>query len=347
MMSCTELITMCLLSAKHSQEDQSNRCISTLLPSQDPSIFQDVNDGKLSFDEFHSFFSDGILNQEELREMFTRIDRNQTNTMDTERLCEYFSEYLGEYRNVLMALEHLNGTILTAMDKTKMNYDNSSQTEQFVTRVLLRETMTQLHSLQSSLDSALETIESQAGCERKDAKKSLPQRLGRRCHRRSHKSVCLSPTDPYSGILTTGLPVENDSPWSAQINRLEQLIDKLECTSPRLEPLKEDTIDRTEPFILVAQRQLPVAENYLDQFKLSLERYTKMASIQNSCLHICFQKLYPRSGYVVYEIWEDQDSWKSHLQSVQSKTFQRVIIDCLESPEQLRTMQFPGENISL
>uniref|UniRef100_A0A803JAP6 ABM domain-containing protein n=1 Tax=Xenopus tropicalis TaxID=8364 RepID=A0A803JAP6_XENTR len=178
---------------------------------------------------------------------------------------------------------------------------------------------------------------------RQDARKSTPQQLGRKCNRRAHKSVCLSPTDPYSGILTTGLPVENDTPWSAQINRLEQLIDKLECTSPQFEPLKGDpSIDPTEPYILVAQRQLPVAEHYQDQFNLSLESYIKMTSVQNSCLHISTHRRHSESAYVLYEIWEDQESWKNHLQSAQSKTFQRVIIDCLENPEQLRTMQFPA-----
>lgn len=34
-------------------------------------------------------------------------------------LIEYFSQHLGEYENVLAALEDLNLSILKAMDKTK------------------------------------------------------------------------------------------------------------------------------------------------------------------------------------------------------------------------------------
>lgn len=34
-------------------------------------------------------------------------------------LKEYFSQHLGEYKNVLAALEDLNMSILKAMDKTK------------------------------------------------------------------------------------------------------------------------------------------------------------------------------------------------------------------------------------
>ncbi|KAM8945630.1 N-terminal EF-hand calcium-binding protein 3 [Pelodytes ibericus] len=349
MMSCAELITMCLLSAKHSQEVRKLTA-SPELSNQDLSLFQDIfrradknDDGKLSFEEFQSYFSDGVLNPDELKKMFTRIDSQQTNNMDTDQLCEYFSEYLGEYKNVLTALETLNITILAAMDKTKMDYENSSQIEQFVTRFLLRETMNQLHSLQNSLESALESIEGQSGQERQDVRKAEPQCVARRCNRRTLKSVCLSPTDPYSGILTTGLMVDSDNQWFTQINRLEQLIDKLENTSPRLEPLKEEVnVDLIEKNILVAQRQLAVNEQYLDQFKQSLRRYTELTTTQSHCLHICARRLQPESCYILYEIWEDQDSWNSNLQSAQSKSFQRVIIDFLESPEQTRTMLFPA-----
>ncbi|XP_053568817.1 N-terminal EF-hand calcium-binding protein 3 [Bombina bombina] len=347
MMSCAELITMCLLSAKHSQEGR-NHSVAQQISSQDLSIFRDIfrradknDDGKLSFEEFKHFFSDGVLKVEELREMYSRIDCQHSNNMDTERLCDYFSKHLGEYGNVLMALDNLNVTILAAMDKTKMDYDHSSQTEQFVTRFLLRETMNQLHSLQSSLECALETIEIQSGCERQDVKKTEPQRVGRRCHRKSQKSAC--PTDRYSGILTTGLPVESDSQWSAQISRLQQLIDKLEYTRPQLEPLMEDlTCKGRERHILVAQRRMTVTDNHLEQFKMSLKTYIESATNQSHCLHISVQRLHPEPDYMIYEFWENQDSWQRHLQSTQSKTFQRAIIDCLEEPELTRTMLFPA-----
>ncbi|KAF7211579.1 N-terminal EF-hand calcium-binding protein 1-like [Nothobranchius furzeri] len=90
------------------------------------SIFIDVrfvilspDDGKLSFDEFKSYFSDGVLTAEELKELFHAIDTHNTDNLDTDELCGYFSEHLGEYENVLAALEDLNMSILKAMDKTK------------------------------------------------------------------------------------------------------------------------------------------------------------------------------------------------------------------------------------
>uniref|UniRef100_A0A8C6SS03 Uncharacterized protein n=1 Tax=Neogobius melanostomus TaxID=47308 RepID=A0A8C6SS03_9GOBI len=57
-------------------------------------VFPDrlYNDGKLSFEEFNTYFADGILTTEELQELFYSIDGRQNN---------------------------LNISILKAMDKTK------------------------------------------------------------------------------------------------------------------------------------------------------------------------------------------------------------------------------------
>uniref|UniRef100_A0A673AR37 EF-hand domain-containing protein n=1 Tax=Sphaeramia orbicularis TaxID=375764 RepID=A0A673AR37_9TELE len=78
-----------------------------------------ADDGKLSFDEFKAYFSDGVLTAEELQELFHTIDTHNTDNVDTDELCEYFSTHLGEYEKVLAALEDLNISILKAMDKTK------------------------------------------------------------------------------------------------------------------------------------------------------------------------------------------------------------------------------------
>ncbi|RMB95584.1 hypothetical protein DUI87_27694 [Hirundo rustica rustica] len=117
MMSCAELLAVCLLSA-----DRGHKPHRQPLP-----IFHDIfrradknDDGKLSFEEFKNYFADGILSSEELWELFSGIDRRHSDNVDTEKLCDYFSAYLGEYGNVLSALETLNAAVLAAMDKTKL-----------------------------------------------------------------------------------------------------------------------------------------------------------------------------------------------------------------------------------
>ncbi|XP_061076001.1 N-terminal EF-hand calcium-binding protein 1 [Conger conger] len=355
MMACTEMITMCLQSAKqqHLYSKQQQQLLQRT-PDQGLSILQDIfrradknDDGKLSFAEFKTYFADGILSTEELQELFHSIDRHQSNNLETDKLSDYFSEHLGEYLNVLSALEKLNHAILKAMDKTKEEYQSSSVLGQFVTRFILRETSSQLHSLQASLECAVEAVEEQSCPGRKDVKKLDDLSLlrgSRRCARRAQKNLCLSPTDPYSGMLTTGVAVEPDEHWNSQINRLQQLIDKLECQSPKLEPLKmEDTIASTyESNLLLVQRQLSVEEKDISEFQQALKSYADATANQSDNLHVSIQKLPERSCFIMYEFWRDRLSWISHLQSNASKAFQRCIIDALEDPEVVSTMLIPA-----
>ncbi|XP_066481231.1 N-terminal EF-hand calcium-binding protein 3 [Tiliqua scincoides] len=351
MLACAEMLTMCLLSAKHSYSPRAPE--SPQRQGKGLAIFHDIfrradknDDGKLSFEEFKNCCADGILSSEELWELFNGIDRRHSENLETEKLCDYFSEHLGEYRHVLSALEQLNTAVLSAMDKTKLVYESSSKMEQFVTRFLLRETMNQLQSLQVSLECAADTIEEQAGQERNDVKKKevfIGPRAVKRCGRRAQKNICFSPTDPYSGMLTTGVCVEKDSQWATEINRLQQLIDELEYKSPRLEPLKDDIVCKGRDFhILVAQRQISVTENGLEAFRQALESYTEITAKQSSCLHVSAHKLTSEACFILYEFWQDVASWRSYLQSNSNKKFQRAITDLLESPELLTTMLFPA-----
>ncbi|XP_061486313.1 N-terminal EF-hand calcium-binding protein 3 [Rhineura floridana] len=351
MMACTEMLTMCLLSAKHAYSPKSTESLQHY--DKGLAIFHDIfrradknDDGKLSFEEFKNCCADGILSSEELRELFSGIDRCHSGNLETEKLCDYFSEHLGEYRHVLSALEQLNTAVLSAMDKTKLVYESSSKLEQFVTRFLLRETMNQLQSLQVSLECAADTIEEQGGRERNDVTKSeafVGPRTLKRCGRRAQKNICLSPTDPYSGMLTTGVCVETDSQWTTEIDQLQQLIDKLECKSPRLEPLKDDMVCKgSDSHILVAQTQISVAESGLEAFCQALQSYTEITAEQSSCLHVSAHKMTNEDCFILYEFWQDVASWRSHLQSNYSKKFQRAINDLLVSPELLTTMLFPA-----
>ncbi|XP_030208658.1 N-terminal EF-hand calcium-binding protein 1 [Gadus morhua] len=350
MFACTEMITMCLQSAKHEHKRKQEQ---EKIQNQGIAIFQDIfrradknDDGKLSLEEFQSYFGDAILTQQQMQELYHAIDRQQTDNLDTDKLSEYFTPHLGEYVNVLSALEKLNVAILKAMDKTKEEYQGSSVVGQFVTRFLLRETSTQLQSLQSSLDCAVGAVDEESCPVRTSPAKpqALPlQRALKRPGRRLQKNMCLSPTDPYSGMLTTGVSVEPDNHWSSQINQLEDLIDKLECESPHLEPLKEDTLAGTyKSNILLVQRQMSVKERDVEEFQQTLKIYTDATSAQPDNLHMSVQNLPDRSCFIMYEFWQDRLSWMSYLQSSISKTFQRCIIDSLEQPEMVSTMLLPA-----
>ncbi|NWT14865.1 NECA3 protein, partial [Vireo altiloquus] len=340
-MSCAELLAVCLLSA-----DRGPKPHRQPLP-----IFHDVNiiilpfylnadDGKLSFEEFKNYFADGILSSEELWELFSGIDRRHSESLTTvfSPAPDYFSAYLGEYRNVLSALETLNAAVLAAMDKTKLRYETSSKMEQFLTRFLLRETMHQLQSLQASLECAVDTVEEQAGRERKEMKKSEPLvglRSGRRCGRRGQKNVCLSPTDPYSGMLTTGTccPLGCLCPagaWRGCGTSTESQHHVF--WKPRAEAAVPPC-PRLQGHVWPGRaRAMPG----LCQGRASPGSGSLCPHSVSAC------KLTDEACFILYEFWQDVTSWRSHLQSSCSKTFQQSILSLLESPELLTTMLFPA-----
>uniref|UniRef100_A0A674IPT5 N-terminal EF-hand calcium-binding protein 1 n=1 Tax=Terrapene triunguis TaxID=2587831 RepID=A0A674IPT5_9SAUR len=328
----------------------SSEELSSALPlTKGMSIFLDIlrradknDDGKLSFEEFKAYFADGVLSGEELHELFHTIDTHNTDNLDTEELCEYFSRHLGEYENVLSALEDLNVSILKAMDKTKKDYQKASNLEQFVTRFLLKETLNQLQSLQNSLDCAMETTEEQTRQERQGPAK--PEVLsiqwpGKRSNRRFQRNSSLSPNSPH---LNTGW-LEEDNQWMTQINRLQKLIDRLEKKDLKLEPLEEEVLEgNTKSHIMIVQRQMSVLEEELEEFRLALKQYVESASTRTGCLHVSIQKLSSESRFIIYEFWENSSAWNSHLQMNYSKTFQRSNVDFLETPELMTTMLVPG-----
>lgn len=353
MLACTEMITMCLQSAKQKHLRAQLQQQPLHNPEHGLPIFHDIfrradknDDGKLSFEEFNAYFADGILTTEELQELFFSIDGRQNNNLDTDKLSDYFSQHLGEYMNVLSALETLNVAILKAMDKTKEEYQGSSVLGQFVTRFMLRETSSQLMSLQRSLQYAMEAVEEQSSPQPGEVKAlehTALQRNGRRCGRRYQKNHNLSPSDPSPGILTTGVSVDNGENWCSQINRLQQLLDKLECQSPMLEPLKEDTLASTyKSNVLLVQRQMAVAEDDLPDFQKVLKSYSEATAAHKDNLHVSVQKPPGKLFYIMYEFWQDRISWMSYLQADSSKDFQRCVIDMLEDPEVVSTMLLPA-----
>uniref|UniRef100_A0A3B4UAE4 N-terminal EF-hand calcium binding protein 1 n=1 Tax=Seriola dumerili TaxID=41447 RepID=A0A3B4UAE4_SERDU len=297
------------------------------------SIFIDVNDGKLSFDEFKAYFSDGVLTAEELKELFHTIDTHNTDNVDTDELCEYFSQHLCEYENVLAALEDLNMSILKAMDKTKKDYQESTHLEQFVTRFLLKETTNQLHSLQSSLECAMETTAEQTRQEKQGPLK--PEVLsiqwsGRRSNRRLQRNSSLSPNNPLLILLSVSPPgvYDEDSQWTVQVNRLQKLIDRLE--------------QKVTSLLSFPEAALGLLEEELEEFRLALRQYMECACAQTGCLHIAVQRLANESRFILYEFWEHNNVWKNHLQTNYSKTFQRGNVDFLETPETITTMLVPA-----
>ncbi|XP_004867993.1 N-terminal EF-hand calcium-binding protein 3 isoform X2 [Heterocephalus glaber] len=357
-MACAGLLAMCLL---RPPVPGPPRPAAPVARPAGHALFQDVfrradknDDGKLSFEEFQNYFADGVLSPGELQELFSGIEGHPTDNLETEKLCEYFSKHLGVYRPVLAALEALNRAVLTAMDTTKLEYEQASKVDQFVTRFLLRETASQLQALQNSLEGASDTLESQAcgppytralpACRSDEEHVEVQSRPrgSRRAGRRTLRSVSQSPTwSPGSSDI--GQSSEAEIQWQLQVNRLQELIDQLECKAPRLEPLHEEDLSKgPDLHILVAQRQVQVAEATLQDFHQALCCYVDFTGAQSHCLHVSAHKMLDNTSYTLYEFWQDEASWRRHQQAPCSKAFQRILIDHLRAPDTLTTMCFPA-----
>ncbi|EAW76307.1 amyloid beta (A4) precursor protein-binding, family A, member 2 binding protein, isoform CRA_f [Homo sapiens] len=202
-------------------------------------------------------------------------------------------------------------------------YERASKVDQFVTRFLLRETVSQLQALQSSLEGASDTLEAQAHGWRSDAESVEAQsRLcgSRRAGRRALRSVSRSSTwSP--GSSDTGRSSEAEMQWRLQVNRLQELIDQLECKAPRLEPLREEDLAKgpdlltgclSHQHILMAQRQVQVAEEGLQDFHRALRCYVDFTGAQSHCLHVSAQKMLDGASFTLYEFWQDEASWRRY-----------------------------------
>ncbi|NXL59572.1 NECA3 protein, partial [Chordeiles acutipennis] len=343
-MACAELLAVCLLSAERGPAPRRRQPLPifhdvSTATDRAPYIiilpfYLNADDGKLSFEEFKNYFADGILSSEELWELFSGIDRHHSDpaSLSAHSAVLWFLCHLRSWAQGLATGKGVWCDSWAGLPSCFPRYETSSKMEQFLTRFLLRETLQQLQSLQTSLECAVDTVEEQAGRERKDIKKSeiaVGLRPGRRCGRRGQKNICLAPTDPYSGMLTTGicsLPV----PWVG--------------VSAPLEPGRGvGAAAAWDSRALSGMEPGPSHPDASWSFCGCSVPACRVPGQGHSCPHsVSACKLTDEPCFILYEFWQDVTSWRSHLQSSCSKTFQRAIISLLESPELLTTMLFPA-----
>ncbi|KAK1161914.1 N-terminal EF-hand calcium-binding protein 2-like isoform X1 [Acipenser oxyrinchus oxyrinchus] len=310
------------------------------------------DDGKLSLDEFQTFFSDGTLNEEELEKLFHSIDSDNTNNVDTNELCDYFASHMGDYEEVLASLETLNLSILKAMDYTKRVYERGTNVDQFVTRFLLKESSNQIQSLLNSVESAVDAIEEQTS-----------QQTGHYQSKGGHhvsEAQYENPVHEYppnnrvtareqKRNIHTG-PVEiREEGLEAQINRLAELIGRLESKTVWLDLHQRltETDGTACASLYLVRQEMSVSQKHLGEFCEALKQYMKNVSAQRDCFHVTAVRLPDGITFVVYEFWEGEEEWKRHLQSSPCKVFQHVKVDTLTQPESVSSVAVPAAWCSL
>nr|XP_012593917.1 N-terminal EF-hand calcium-binding protein 2 [Microcebus murinus] len=252
---------------------------------------------------------------------------------------------MGDYEDVLASLETLNHSVLKAMGYTKKVYEGGSHVDQFVTRFLLKETATQIQSLLSSVESAVEAIEEQT-CQ-------IRQNHGKPSHGAT-ETWYGSPTPPYAAnhkLMATepgkSLPsVTEDSKeegLEAQISRLAELIGRLENKALWFDLQQRLSDDEgTNMHLQLVRQELAVCPEQLSEFLDSLRQYLRGTAGAGTCFHIAAVRLADGFTFVIYEFWETEEEWKRHLQSPVCKAFRHVKVDTLSQPEALSRISVPA-----
>ncbi|NWZ95576.1 NECA2 protein, partial [Nesospiza acunhae] len=319
------------------------------------SVILDVNDGKLSLEEFQAFFSDGTLNEEELEKLFHTIDSDNTNNVDTKELCDYFADHMGDYEDVLASLEMLNLSILKAMDYTKRQptdiplFLTPSNRSGIMGRAAKKEVPVlapqagSCHSVSAS--SAVLTSCVLSGCRHYPSKDGhgLSDTWYDNPVPSYSPSTWMVPREQGKSFQA-GSPDTKAEGLEGQINRLAKLIGKLEDKTLwfDLHQRLSDSESTACTYLLLVRNEMTVSHKHLGEFCSSLKQYLKSVAGERDCFHVTAVKLPDGVTFIVYEFWETEEDWKRHLQSATCKGFQHIKVDTLSQPEAISSVAVPG-----
>ncbi|XP_032226476.1 N-terminal EF-hand calcium-binding protein 1 isoform X2 [Nematostella vectensis] len=289
------------------------------------SIFLDVfrradknDDGALSWEEFSSFFSDGILSTEDLKKLFAEIDTHNTSNIDTSELYEYFKKEMGPFEEVFAGLEEMNSAVSNALIQSAKLYPEKRFFGKFATRFLLKEVLGQMNSLQHQVDVAVDKIDEN-----------------------EQQSKSTEPSAEAQSPARPGRASQVKSALTAEVNRLAEIIDKIE-NKVKFDVIEEEEVDMIDnKMAIIVCRKFQVFPMALAKFRTALKTYIGATSQQNGCLHLCVRSFTRTDSFTVYEIWANADDLHRHFACEFSKAFMHSNIDLLERPEDYSKMAVP------
>lgn len=313
-------------------------------------IFYDIfrradknDDGAISWNEFKSYFSDGIFSNKELETLFNTIDTHNTNNIDISELSEYFSKHLGAFKEVLSSMETLNRSVSTVLNETSENYNTGNKEEQYITRFFLRESLSQIAAMQGSLEIACDhmdnsserqtdehfdiSLDTTAAASIVDGVKSVqPGRYGRRNKRQiSQKS--------NSNF--------DESELTSQVNRLKDLIDRFE-KNLILDTGPEEVLNiEHEQLYIVINRKYEINPTSLKEFQSQLRNYVEYMNETDGLIHFSVRTYKSGLRHSLYEIWASKVALENHLSTTNFSDFQEASLNCSENNE-LNKMSIPS-----
>jgi len=287
------------------------------------------DDGGLTFEEFKAFFGDNILTAEDLVQLFNNMDLSASGNIDLSELVEYFAEGYEPFSDLFSSLARIHQALSGCLQHSYEAYPHEEAFERFRTRVFLSECQRQITSLQTPVKDALRTLRDAALQERGE---NIPLSVLRLVHGEDY--------DDSSAELST-----ETERLSEEVDKLSRFVDSLLNTRGYFQFAEQggfEVIDAVEDdCFVVVSRMMEVQPEMNLPFRDATRSYIERVKTEQGNQHVYVRKEVNQNAFTIYEIWEDESYLAAHNQTVQFRQYQKEMIDCLESPAVVRSMQLP------
>jgi len=279
------------------------------------------DDGKISLEEFFTYFGDNILSDSEILALFESIDSNKNHNIEVEELIEYFQKGFGPYSPLFIMLEGGHKAVKDVLTTLSQSYISLSCTDQHKVRFYLQEFLHQIEMLHKAIHRALKTIKKTTPTHRPHFEDTIPSR-----NKQTKNKLGNLLTEPEkSGSERTVEVMEKLENAKIALNLAEQ-------TEPDDSGLEGCTVVSREHHVDVEQ-----TEDYVE----ATREYLRATRLEEGCFYVYVKKNTEKQTYQLYEIWISADALMAHYQKPHYKTHAKAIIDFLVVPEKQGQMVIP------
>jgi len=278
------------------------------------------DDGKISKEEFFSFFSDDHLSDEELSTMFHSIDTNLNQVVEVEELIDYFRKDFVPYAPLFSAVENGHAAVSDVLLKLHQNYSSLDWIGQYKVRFYLQEYLNQVQNIYRPISTALDRIQ-----------ENTP----------SHRPITKD-RDQVKHVKHTEVLPQFEESLQNEISRLSSLLSKLEKSKIYLNLQDQIEIDDSEEknHVIVSRRH-SVDTDSVDGYMEATRFYLTETKLESGCVSTYIIKKGEEEVYTLYQIWSSLDALHNHHKQPHYKTFAKNLVDFLIIPEEFNKISVP------
>ncbi|KAJ3441369.1 hypothetical protein M0812_13379 [Anaeramoeba flamelloides] len=324
-------------------------------------LFEDVfrradknDDQAISYEEFIQYFSDGIVNEEDLQEIFKVIDDDSNGVLDLDEIFMFFLKDFKNYEGVFDSVHTVVDNIHETLEVTSKKYPEQGTYEQFKTRLYLKELKNRILDLTSPIQRALGVMQIKLPEEETIVTLDEEEEEEEEEIKQKEEEMKIK-KKKRTGFIQKQLENENSlqEKLGYQVKRLSKMIKKLETTSPltktnlnyKISPVSQNfkTEEETGTYYLTS-RTFTVEKEKIDVFEKAFKLYFAETNQEEECLIIYLQNVEKENEnlYFIYEIWECKKSFEFYCRSEAFKTYRKSIISILNKPMETYTMVVPS-----